>query len=85
MTSGLDKIELTEGQAYALAEIAALYTDLDDACRAVQMMIEQDDGGIAAIFFSGKEGDDWKTADEARRGDLLERYLKTELMMRLDD
>lgn len=67
---------------YALHAIAindaAMLTDLDDACAIVQAAIGQTDGGVAGIFFSGPEGEEYPTADGARRAELLRDYIKLE-------
>jgi hypothetical protein len=65
----------------ALIETAARCTDLDRACAVIQRYIGQDDGGVAGLVFSGPEGDEYETADLARRKELLANYLLTEEAM----
>lgn len=68
--------------------IAAATTepDLDKALVPIQEALGQDDGGIASVFFSGPNGDNWETMTPAERSELLLDYVASEVThMGLDD
>lgn len=58
---------------------AASHSNLDDACREVQDAFGITDGGIAGMYFSGPEGEEWPTATHERREEMLRAWLRLEV------
>lgn len=63
-----------------LAEVVAM-DDLDDALFRFQTAIGIDDGGVAALVFSGSWDDEWPSANAERRHEMLAHYIGTERRM----
>lgn len=59
--------------------------DIDEVCLPIQVAIGQDDGGVAADFWTGHNEELWSEADAFERGKLLRKYIDIELMWALSD
>lgn len=68
-----------------LINTAVATDDLTDALFNFQTAIGQDDGGVAALVFSGDWATEWPTASPARRREMMDRYVELERHYAPDD
>jgi hypothetical protein len=61
-----------------LINTAAATADLTDALFNFQAAIGQDDGGVAALVFSGDWAREWPRASLARRREMMDKYVELE-------
>ena len=61
-----------------LIRAAIANDDLNDALFTFQQTIGVDDGGVAAVVFSGGWDDEWPSANAARRLEMMNRYVGLE-------
>lgn len=61
-----------------LIRAAVATDDLTDALFTFQQAIGVDDGGVAAAVFSGGWDEEWLCATEARRLEMMRRYVSLE-------
>lgn len=73
---------MVENMIALVATDAAVYEDLDAACRVVQLAFGITTGDFAGQWFVSELEEEWPTATNARRAEIMEGYAWAEWRFR---